>query len=203
MADFPASGRGVVLSDHVVLRAAVAAYLGATAGRPGCTPTPTYGIFLRWCADTNDLDPLTAVRVGHRAVRPLAAAPPGARDPCSGEPTAAVMVIWVGRRDRMSGCTALWSVRGESGRRPAAPAPRRSRGDVRLRQGIDAACRTVHQATYADDTGQIVVLGTAVSYHRGGSRPAVGQPADRPRRSWWLAVVRLRTRNSGYPALNR
>src|SRR6266498_6022092 len=83
MADFPASGPGVVLSDHVVLRAAVAAYLGATAGRPGCTPTPTYGIFLRWCAD-HDLDPLTAARVGHRAVRPLAAAPPGARDPCSG-----------------------------------------------------------------------------------------------------------------------
>ena len=34
----------------------------ATAARPGYTPNPTCGVFLRWCADRG-LDPLTAVRV--------------------------------------------------------------------------------------------------------------------------------------------
>jgi hypothetical protein len=199
MADFPASGPGVVLSDHVVLRAALAAYLGATAGRPRCTPTPTYG-FLRWCAD-HDLDPLTAVRVGHRAVRPLAAAPSGARDPCSGTHGCRDGDL-VDRCDRMSGCTALRSVRGESGQRPAAPAPRRSGRDVRLRLGIDVACMAVHQATCADDTGRLLS-------RDGGFAPpwriSTGcAPARRPpRRPWWLAIVRLRTRNSEYPALNR
>jgi hypothetical protein len=33
-----------------------------TAGRPGCTPSPTWACFLRWCTD-QDLDPLAAARV--------------------------------------------------------------------------------------------------------------------------------------------
>src|SRR6266536_4976741 len=62
MASFPASGFGVVSSDHVVLRAAVSAYLGRYRGETRVHTESDLRVFLRWCADRG-LDPLTAVRV--------------------------------------------------------------------------------------------------------------------------------------------
>src|SRR5690349_23340340 len=55
----PASG--VESADHVVLRAAVAAYLGRYRGESRLHTESDLRVFLRWCAD-QDLDPLAAVR---------------------------------------------------------------------------------------------------------------------------------------------
>ncbi len=49
-------------SDHVVLRAAVSAYLGRYRGETRVHTESDLRVFLRWCADRG-LDPLTAVRV--------------------------------------------------------------------------------------------------------------------------------------------
>src|SRR5690349_6865901 len=60
MAAFPVSDAGVVSSDQLVLRAAVAAYLGRYRDRTRLHTNSDLGIFLRWC-DEQDLEPL-AVR---------------------------------------------------------------------------------------------------------------------------------------------
>jgi site-specific recombinase XerD len=52
---------GVESVDHVVLRAAVAAYLGRYRGQSRLHTESDLRVFLRWCAD-QDLDPLAAVR---------------------------------------------------------------------------------------------------------------------------------------------
>ena len=52
----------VVPSESVVLRAAVAAYLGRYRGQTRLHTESDLRVCLRWCAD-QDLDPLTAVRV--------------------------------------------------------------------------------------------------------------------------------------------
>jgi site-specific recombinase XerD len=62
MTTFSASGPSVAASDHVVLRAAVAAYLGRYRGATRFHTDSDLRVFLRWCAD-QDLDPLTAARV--------------------------------------------------------------------------------------------------------------------------------------------
>jgi len=62
MAAFPAPGPGVAPSDHLVLRAAVSAYLGRYRGETRVHTESDLRVFLRWCAD-HDLDPLAAVRV--------------------------------------------------------------------------------------------------------------------------------------------
>jgi integrase/recombinase XerD len=56
------SEAGVVSSDQLVLRAAVAAYLGRYRGQTRLHTESDLRIFLRWCADQG-LDPLAAVRV--------------------------------------------------------------------------------------------------------------------------------------------
>jgi hypothetical protein len=67
----PAPGPKVVSSDHVVLRAAVAAYLGRNRGETRVHVESDLRIFLRWCGD-HGLDPLAAVRVDvERYVRRL------------------------------------------------------------------------------------------------------------------------------------
>jgi hypothetical protein len=62
MTAFPVPGPYVGLSDHVVLRAAVSAYLGRYRGETRVHTESGLRVFLRWCAD-DDLDPLAAVRV--------------------------------------------------------------------------------------------------------------------------------------------
>src|SRR5919199_2549738 len=62
MAAFPASDIRVVRADHLVLRAAVSAYLGRYRGETRLHTESDLGVFLRWCAD-QDVDPLAAVRV--------------------------------------------------------------------------------------------------------------------------------------------
>src|SRR5437867_8014853 len=62
MAAYPGPGLGVAPPDHVVLRAAVSAYLGRYRGETRLHTESDLRIFLRWCAD-HRLDPLAAVRV--------------------------------------------------------------------------------------------------------------------------------------------
>jgi integrase/recombinase XerD len=61
MAAFPVPDVGVVSSDHLVLRAAVAAYLGRYRGQTRLHTNSDLRIFLRWC-DEQNLPPLDAVR---------------------------------------------------------------------------------------------------------------------------------------------
>jgi integrase/recombinase XerD len=61
MAAFPVSDASVVSSDQLVLRAAVAAYLGRYRGQTRLHTNSDLRIFLRWC-DEQDLEPLAAVR---------------------------------------------------------------------------------------------------------------------------------------------
>jgi integrase/recombinase XerD len=61
MAIFPVSVVGVASSDHLVLRAAVAAYLGRYRGQTRLHTNSDLRIFLRWC-DEQTLAPLAAVR---------------------------------------------------------------------------------------------------------------------------------------------
>jgi hypothetical protein len=62
MAAFPIHGPRVATSDDLVLRAAVAAYLGRYRGQTRVHTESDLRIFLRWCTD-HDLNPLAAVRV--------------------------------------------------------------------------------------------------------------------------------------------
>src|SRR3989440_397209 len=62
MAAFPVSGAGAAPVDDLVLRAAVAAYLGRYRGQTRVHSDSDLRVFLRWCAD-HELDPLAAVRV--------------------------------------------------------------------------------------------------------------------------------------------
>jgi hypothetical protein len=62
MAAFPIPGVGVASSSELVLRAAVAAYLGRYRGLTRQHCESDLRVFLRWCSDQR-LDPLTAVRV--------------------------------------------------------------------------------------------------------------------------------------------
>src|SRR6195952_443447 len=61
MAAFPVHDPGVAPNDHVVLRAAVSAYLGRYRGQTRLHTESDLRVFLSWCTDHN-LDPLTAVR---------------------------------------------------------------------------------------------------------------------------------------------
>jgi site-specific recombinase XerD len=61
MAAYPVSDVGVVSSDQLVLRAAVAAYLGRYRGQTRLHTNSDLRIFLRWC-DEQNLLPLSAVR---------------------------------------------------------------------------------------------------------------------------------------------
>jgi hypothetical protein len=56
------SETGVARADQLVLRAAVAAYLGRYRGQTRLLTESDLRVFLRWCTD-QDLDPLAAVRV--------------------------------------------------------------------------------------------------------------------------------------------
>jgi site-specific recombinase XerD len=62
MAAFPAHETGVAPDGHLVLRAAVSAYLGRYRGQSRLHTESDLRVFLRWCTD-HDLDPLAAVRV--------------------------------------------------------------------------------------------------------------------------------------------
>src|SRR6266508_6717589 len=62
MAAFPVPGSGVASPGHLVLRAAVSAYLGSYCGETRVHTESNLRVYLRWCAD-QDLDPLAAVRV--------------------------------------------------------------------------------------------------------------------------------------------
>src|SRR6266536_223815 len=62
MAAFPVPGSGVASPGHLVLRAAVSAYLGRYRGETRMRTESDLRVFLRWCTD-RDLDPLAAVRV--------------------------------------------------------------------------------------------------------------------------------------------
>jgi site-specific recombinase XerD len=62
MVAFPVSGAGVASSGELVLRAAVAAYLGRYRGQTRLHSESDLRVFLRWCAD-DDLDPLAAARI--------------------------------------------------------------------------------------------------------------------------------------------
>src|SRR5919108_2122776 len=62
MAAFPASDTGVVRADHLVLRAAVSAYLGRYRGETRVHTESDLRVFLRWCTEQG-IDPLSAVRV--------------------------------------------------------------------------------------------------------------------------------------------
>jgi integrase/recombinase XerD len=62
MAAYPVPGLGAVSSDHVVLRAAVSAYLGRYRGQTRLHTASDLQVFLRWCTE-QDLDPLATVRV--------------------------------------------------------------------------------------------------------------------------------------------
>ena len=57
----PASSPSVVSPDHVVLRAAVAAYLGRYRGDSRFHTESDLRIFLTWCT-SQDLQPLSTVR---------------------------------------------------------------------------------------------------------------------------------------------
>src|SRR3954467_9721393 len=72
MAAFPAHASGVVPSDHLVLPAAVFAYLGSYRGETRIHNRLRPSVFLRRCID-QDLDPLAAVPGGHRTVSAMAA----------------------------------------------------------------------------------------------------------------------------------
>jgi integrase/recombinase XerD len=61
MAAFPVPGPGVAPALHLVLRAAVSAYLGRYRGETRLHTESDLRVFLRWCTD-QDLDPLAAVR---------------------------------------------------------------------------------------------------------------------------------------------
>jgi integrase/recombinase XerD len=61
MAAYPGPGLGVAPPDHVVLRAAVSAYLGRYRGQTRLHTESDLRVFLRWCAD-HGVDPLVAVR---------------------------------------------------------------------------------------------------------------------------------------------
>src|SRR5690349_4507771 len=61
MAASPDSHIDVVSSDQLVLRAAVAAYLGRYRGQTRLHTNSDLRIFLHWC-DDQGLEPLTAVR---------------------------------------------------------------------------------------------------------------------------------------------
>jgi integrase len=61
MTAFPVSAAGVVSSDQLVLRAAVAAYLGRYRGQTRFHTNSDIRIYLRWC-DEQSLRPLAAVR---------------------------------------------------------------------------------------------------------------------------------------------
>jgi site-specific recombinase XerD len=62
MAAFHTPGPGVASSGHLVLRAAVSAYLGRYRGETRLHTDSDLRVFLRWCT-AQDLDPLAAVRV--------------------------------------------------------------------------------------------------------------------------------------------
>jgi integrase/recombinase XerD len=62
MTTSPAPGPGVASSDHVLLRAAVSAYLGRYRGDSRLHTESDLRIFLTWCAN-QDLQPLSAARV--------------------------------------------------------------------------------------------------------------------------------------------
>jgi integrase/recombinase XerD len=62
MAAFPAPDTGIARADHLVLRAAVSAYLGRYRGQTRLHTESDLRVFLRWCAD-QDLDPLAAAWV--------------------------------------------------------------------------------------------------------------------------------------------
>lgn len=62
MTTSPASASPVVLTDQLVVRAAVSAFLGRYRGQTRVHPDFDLRVFLRWCAD-HDLDPLAAARV--------------------------------------------------------------------------------------------------------------------------------------------
>lgn len=61
MTTSPASSAGVVSPEHVVLRAAVAAYLGRYRGASRLHTESDLRIFLTWCVG-QDLSPLSAAR---------------------------------------------------------------------------------------------------------------------------------------------
>jgi hypothetical protein len=58
----PASGPNCVSSDRLVLRAAVAAYLGRYRGDTRLHTESDLRVFLTWCSD-QDLHPLSTARV--------------------------------------------------------------------------------------------------------------------------------------------
>lgn len=62
MTTSPASAFPVVLTDQLVVRAAVSAFLGRYRGQTRVHTDSDLRVFLRWCAD-HDLDPLAAARV--------------------------------------------------------------------------------------------------------------------------------------------
>jgi site-specific recombinase XerD len=62
MAAFPASDIRVVRADHLVLRAAVSAYLGRYRSETRVHTESDLRVFLRWCTEQG-IDPLSAVRV--------------------------------------------------------------------------------------------------------------------------------------------
>src|SRR2546430_11869899 len=62
MAASPVSASGIARTDQLVLRAAVAAYLGRYRGETRLHTESDLRVFLRWCTD-QDLDPLAVVRV--------------------------------------------------------------------------------------------------------------------------------------------
>jgi integrase/recombinase XerD len=61
MTTSPASGPGVVSPDRVVLRAAVAAYLGRYRGDTRLHTESDLRVFLTWCTD-QELQPLSTTR---------------------------------------------------------------------------------------------------------------------------------------------
>jgi site-specific recombinase XerD len=62
MAAFPVPDARVVSSGELVLRAAVAAYLGRYRGLTRQHSESDLRVFLHWCAD-HELDPLATVRI--------------------------------------------------------------------------------------------------------------------------------------------
>ena len=62
MAAFPVPSARVASPGELVLRAAVAAYLGRYRGLTRQHSESDLRVFLRWCTD-HELDPLAAVRV--------------------------------------------------------------------------------------------------------------------------------------------
>jgi integrase/recombinase XerD len=62
MSAFTSSDADVARADQLVLRAAVAAYLGRYRGQTRVHTESDLRVFLRWCVD-QDLDPFAAVRV--------------------------------------------------------------------------------------------------------------------------------------------